>query len=257
MTAADPPARPPDARPAERNVAALCGARVRQHGHAPLLTYYDDATGERIELSYATFDNWASKTANLLVEDLDVASGDTVGLALRGHWTAAVVTAAAWKVGAAVAFLDPPAEDAPRALRPEVIVAHEDNAQRFADSPARLVVVGAGMGGRLTRDGVDGVAFGDEVLAFADDYDDPAVTRDAPALRHGATTRTQGELLDEAAGQLSASDRILTTRPFDAGSVVATLVAPLVAGASVVWCRNADPGALASRAAAERATPAP
>ncbi|MDP9405921.1 MAG: TIGR03089 family protein, partial [Actinomycetota bacterium] len=96
-----------------------------------------------------------------------------------------------------------------------------------------------------------------EVLAFGDDYDDPTVTLDAPALRHGAATRTQGELLDEAAGQVAAADRTLVTRPFDAGSVVVTLLAPLVAGASVVWCRNADPAVLPARAAAERAIPAP
>jgi uncharacterized protein (TIGR03089 family) len=32
----------------------------------PRITYYDDATGERIELSTVTLANWAAKTANLL-----------------------------------------------------------------------------------------------------------------------------------------------------------------------------------------------
>src|SRR5579859_6537412 len=31
----------------------------------PLITFYDDATGERVELSVKTFDNWVAKTANL------------------------------------------------------------------------------------------------------------------------------------------------------------------------------------------------
>ena len=41
-------------------------ASLRRDGTRPLLTWYDDASGERIELSVATAANWAAKTANLL-----------------------------------------------------------------------------------------------------------------------------------------------------------------------------------------------
>ncbi|PBC79521.1 uncharacterized protein (TIGR03089 family) [Streptomyces sp. TLI_235] len=37
----------------------------------PLITFYDDSTGERVELSAKTFDNWVAKTANLLQDELN------------------------------------------------------------------------------------------------------------------------------------------------------------------------------------------
>ncbi|MDT7643714.1 MAG: hypothetical protein QOC75_714, partial [Pseudonocardiales bacterium] len=41
----------------------------------PLITYYDDATGERIELSGTTLANWAAKTANLMRDECDIEPG--------------------------------------------------------------------------------------------------------------------------------------------------------------------------------------
>ena len=37
----------------------------------PLVTFYDDATGERVELSVATYANWVAKTAGLAQDELD------------------------------------------------------------------------------------------------------------------------------------------------------------------------------------------
>jgi len=39
---------------------------IARDASLPLMTFYDDATGERTELSGATLANWVSKTANLL-----------------------------------------------------------------------------------------------------------------------------------------------------------------------------------------------
>src|SRR3954454_11291772 len=65
---------------------------VRRDPTTPLLTWYDDATGDRTELSGATLDNWVSKTANLLVDGLGLGSGDTAAVLLPPHWqTAAIV----------------------------------------------------------------------------------------------------------------------------------------------------------------------
>ena len=41
---------------------------------------------ERVELSARVLENWVAKTANLLVEELDVEVGDPVLLALPAHW---------------------------------------------------------------------------------------------------------------------------------------------------------------------------
>ena len=38
----------------------------------PLVTFYDDATGERTELSVTTYANWVAKVASLLVDELEV-----------------------------------------------------------------------------------------------------------------------------------------------------------------------------------------
>src|SRR4051812_31192843 len=56
----------------------------------PLVTFYDDATGERVEFSVKTFDNWVAKTANLLVDGLGAEPGAKVVLALPLHWQTAV-----------------------------------------------------------------------------------------------------------------------------------------------------------------------
>ncbi len=57
----------------------------------PRITYYDDATGERIELSTATLANWASKTANLLRDELGAGPGSRVAVLLPAHWQTAAV----------------------------------------------------------------------------------------------------------------------------------------------------------------------
>jgi uncharacterized protein (TIGR03089 family) len=232
------------------NIAALCRARVVDRGHAVFLTYYDDAGDERTELSYATFDNWASKSANLLNEELGVGRGAHVWLTVTDHWTAAVIVVATWKLGAVVR----PARK-PRAGADDVVVVDEAGAATTAHPPARLLTLGRGMGGR-TSARVPGLAFGEEVSAFADDYDDPDVTLDDPALNSDGQTLRQGELLTAAAaGSLHRDDRLLTTRPLEsAAAIVDGLVAPLLAGASVVWSVATAPDALARRASEERVT---
>ena len=78
-------------------------ARVLQKAPAaPLITQYDDATDERIELSAATLANWVAKTANLLQDEFDVGPGSAVAVALPVHWQTAAVLLAVWSCGATV-----------------------------------------------------------------------------------------------------------------------------------------------------------
>ena len=49
------------------------------------MTFYDDATGERVELSVATYANWVAKTSSLLVEELDLERGMRLLLDLPAH----------------------------------------------------------------------------------------------------------------------------------------------------------------------------
>jgi hypothetical protein len=115
-------------------------------------------------------------------------------------------------------------------------------------------VVGAGMGGRVTGE-VAGIAYGDEVLAFGDDYDDPGVTLDDPVLTAAGRTWSQAELLRTAWGALGAKDRLLSTASLDAvDGITLGLLAPIAAGASVVWCPGMSADTAARHADNERAT---
>ena len=69
---------------------------------APLLTYYDIATGERVELSGTTTANWVAKTSNFLVDDLDADSSTRVRIGIPTHWLRFVWVLSAWNVSAAV-----------------------------------------------------------------------------------------------------------------------------------------------------------
>ena len=226
------------------SLGALLAEQVRRRGHQPLMTFYG-ASGERTELSYATFDNWASKTANLLTEELNAGRLARIALGVRDHWTGAVVVAAAWKVGALIIPATVAAAD--------VIVVAEADVAGLAGNTG-LVVIGAGMAGRV-EGSVDGIAFGNEVLAFADDYDDPAVSLDDPALLVGDDAFSQAEQLRQAWGTIGAGDRLLSTEPLEsAAGVILGLLAPIAAGASLVWCPGMDDETAREHASAERAT---
>ena len=42
----------------------LLAELLRADAGRPLVTFYDDATGERVELSVATYANWVAKTSS-------------------------------------------------------------------------------------------------------------------------------------------------------------------------------------------------
>ncbi|EUA19424.1 AMP-binding enzyme family protein [Mycobacterium xenopi 3993] len=73
----------------------------------PRITYYDDAIGERIELSAATLANWAAKTGNLLRDELGTGPGGRVAVLLPAHWQTAAVCFGVWWIGAEVVFGHP------------------------------------------------------------------------------------------------------------------------------------------------------
>ncbi|MPZ88744.1 MAG: AMP-binding protein [Nitriliruptorales bacterium] len=252
------------------SVASLLQRRVLESGSQPFLTFYDDLTGERTELSHATFENWTSKTANLLVEELDAQPGDQVALALSTHWTTAVIAFACWQIGACAVVMDPgEAPVAPTGARAVFVEEAEVTRGAAPRGGQPVAVVGAGMGGRL----VDGppagagsgwLAYGEEVLAFPDDYDGPGAVLDGDALlvtaTGGAAVRlTQRNVLAAAdalaAWGLAPGARLLVTRPpqFVDGLVLG-LLGPYLAGGSVVLVGNLDPATFWRKAADERAT---
>lgn len=228
---------------------------------APVLTHYDDSTGERVEVSSTTLGNWVAKSANLLQDEFDVGPGRTVAVVLPVHWQTAAVLLAVWSCGAAV--LDTAAEDDGRLAEADVVLAAQDRlpALQELDLPDLLGLslhpLGAGMTGYVgpARD------FALEVRAQADvfaPYQQP--DPEGPGLLFGDGQLTLSGLraaADELARRLGIGpgDRLLVdARTAAEAGPVAWLLAPLAAGASLVVCREPDPARLAHRAETERVT---
>jgi uncharacterized protein (TIGR03089 family) len=81
----------------------LLQRRLATDSGRPLVTYYDDATGERTELSVKTYANWVSKTANLYADELMLDPGDLIRIDLPPHWLGPVFLGAAWTCGLEIA----------------------------------------------------------------------------------------------------------------------------------------------------------
>lgn len=99
----------------------LLARRLAANPGQPLVTFYDDATGERTELSVKTYANWVAKTANLFVEELMLDPGDDLRIDLPPHWLGAVFLGGLWTCGlslddtAPVAIVGPGTLDRPAA----------------------------------------------------------------------------------------------------------------------------------------------
>lgn len=63
------------------------------------MTFYDDTTGERMELSAASLGNWVAKTHFLLGDELGLGPGDRALVDLPLHWQRLVVWFGAWSAG--------------------------------------------------------------------------------------------------------------------------------------------------------------
>ncbi|MBO9523838.1 MAG: TIGR03089 family protein [Nocardioidaceae bacterium] len=82
---------------------ALLQARLARDPGSPFLTFYDDASGERTELSVTTYANWVSKSANLLADELMLDPGDAISIDLPPHWLGAVFLGATAAAGVEIA----------------------------------------------------------------------------------------------------------------------------------------------------------
>jgi uncharacterized protein (TIGR03089 family) len=243
--------------------ARLLARQVARHGDRPLITWYGAGPGERVELSWKTFENWVAKTANLLVEELGVAPGDRVAILLPAHWQAPVVLAACWLAGAAAV----PAGAVPTQPRCRVAFVHEDLlAAALQHLPAgaprpTLVAITADLLGRGAGDLGGALPFARAVPGMPDHFDGEGRHRRAEALLPpGPDGRgwSQGELLAGAArlGErigLSSADRLYSGLGLEtAAGVNAGLALPLAAGAGVVLEAAFRPDRLWRRLAEER-----
>ncbi|RBY86580.1 TIGR03089 family protein [Blastococcus sp. TF02A-30] len=228
----------------------------------PLLTFYDDASGERTELSATTLANWVAKTANLLQDEFDVGPGSVVAVVLPPHWQTAAVLLGVWSCGAAV--LDTAAEHDGELAAADVVLSTQDRLPELAEVDLPDDVLGLSLHPLgLGMPGYTGPArdFALEVRTHGDVFvplvpPDPA----APGLLLGELTLSLAGLVESAeqlAGLLGIApgDRIMVDEETAAeAGPVTWLLAPLAAGASIVLCRRPEGGALVRRAETERVT---
>lgn len=216
---------------------ALLAARLQTDATGPLITFYDDSTGERTELSAVTFDNWVAKTANLLVDGLSLGPGDDAVLALPLHWQSLVVAAGSWAAGLTVGFEG----------TGDVSFTAEGQAPPDADETVVLSLrpLGAAL---ATPDG-SVTDFAEEIRVHGDRF-----TGRPPAADNAALPGfTHGDL----AAAVGSPERVLLVPdgdpPLDAAWLRRAYIEPIAGGGSVVLCRHADQALLPRRLETERA----
>src|SRR3954449_10728013 len=235
--------------------AGALSALLRTGPARPLVTFYDDATGERVELSVATYANWVAKTAGLLQDELGLERGATVLVDLPTHWLGAVWLGAAWSLGLAVT------DDRSLAEEADLVVCGPDGVDRYAPQAMRVPVLALSLrplGGRFAEALPTGVTdYGAVVLAQPDafvtgDPPDP----DDPAWQDASGTSTQAGLLAAAtrSSLVAREGRLLTDVNPCTRRGLHTLVAAVVHQASTVWVRNPDEPTWQARVDQERAT---
>lgn len=222
----------------------------------PFLTFYDDQSGERVELSVATLDNWVAKTANLLQDGLDTEPGERVTIALPAHWQAAVWMLAAWSAGLVV--------DLDQREEPSVAVSGPDTLDAVLTWKARDAVALAlrPLGGPFAEELPAGVwDYGAEVLAYGDDFvpyapiasDDPALIRDGVTMSGAQLVSATEARVEE--WDVQPGERILThLNPSTHPGLIDVLLLPLAVLGSVVLVANPDPRVLEDRRRSERVT---
>lgn len=221
--------------------AALLGSLLRTDPGRPLVTFYDDATGERVELSATTYANWVAKTSSLLVEELDIERGSRVLVDLPTHWLVPVFLGAVWNIGAEVTNEREGAD---------LVVCGplRSRLETYADGPAPVLASALlPLGVRFAEPLPDGVHdFGVEVWSQPDAFVpwDPA--DGSEALWHG---RGWSELAVDGPW---SSQRLLTTdNPLRDPSL---FLQPVLGGGSVVLWRNPDQTRLEVLRTQERVT---
>ncbi|WP_194836243.1 TIGR03089 family protein [Nocardia sp. XZ_19_369] len=211
----------------------------------PRVTYYDDATGARIELSGLTLANWAAKTANLIRDEFGLSPGARIAVLLPAHWQTAAVLLGCWWAGTEVVLR--PDEHAELAL---VTPDRLDD----ADGVAEVAALSLDAMGAPVRDLPVGVTdFATSVRVHGDQF-----------LPGGAGAALDGmpvaEVFAEAKKSamrqgFSEGDRVLSSTPWDTpAELIDGYLAVLAAGASLVQVVNPDPALRDRRIETERVT---
>jgi uncharacterized protein (TIGR03089 family) len=199
----------------------------------PLVTFYDDETGERTELSVTTWATWVAKVSSLLAEELDVEHGSRLRVDLPAHWLGTVALGAAWACGIEVVWEG----------EPDVVVAGPGTLERWAPEAGRLPVLATALH-PLALPFPDGVAtgvhdLGVEVWSQPDAY----VAWPGPADEDAAVAgTTHADLWGSAAAgeHLTDGGRLLSETNPASPSGLASLTEPLARNGSLVLVAHAS-----------------
>jgi uncharacterized protein (TIGR03089 family) len=232
--------------------AAILDPMLRADPVGPRITYYDDGTGERIELSAVTLANWAAKTGNLLRDELDGGAGSRVAVLLPPHWQTAAVLFGVWWIGAEVVVTD-----GRKGIAADIALCTAERLDEAFDA------TGAGEVAALSLD-----AFGRPVPDLpigVTDYatavrvhGDQIVAEQSPGPAFDG--RSVDQVLDgcrksAAAQGLTVGDRVLSTAAWETpDDVIDGLLSVLSVGGSLVYVANPDPAALARKTETEKVT---
>ena len=230
---------------------ALLDPLLSANPMGPRITFYDDATGERIELSTVTLANWAAKTANLLRDELGAGPGTRVAVLLPAHWQTAAVLLGVWWIGAEVVC----SGSADIALCTADRLAEADDVVADGNQTGEVAVLSLDPFGKPA----DGLPIGVTDYATA-----VRVHGDQVTPEHSAGPALDGRSVPEvlAAAQRSAqdiglsdTDRVMSALVWTTPrQMVDNLLAVFAAGASLVQITNPDPALLDRRRVTEKVT---
>ena len=227
--------------------ATVLADQLRRDPGRPVITFYDHATGERVELSVTTYANWVAKASSLLAEEGDLERGMRLRIDLPTHWLGPVFLGAAWNLGLQVTADD----DADAVVcGPESLDGWSATAGTRPVFACSLLPLGVRFADPLPPHVHDvGVEVWSQPDAFTP-WDPP--TGDDPAT----DDLSQHELLETvtAGSDLTDGDRLLSVANPASPPEMATFIEPLARSGSLVLVRNPDPERLDDLAATERVT---
>jgi uncharacterized protein (TIGR03089 family) len=233
--------------------AAILEPMLRADPVGPRITYYDDATGERIELSAVTLANWAAKTGNLLRDELAAGPASRIAILLPAHWQTAAVLLGVWWIGAEAVLAGEPADIA-------LCTAERlDEADSIVAPGGEVAVLSLDPFGRPVPDLPIGVTDYASAVRVHGDQIIPE-RQPGPALAGRSVDQILADCEKSSAARgLTSKDRVLSSAPWTGpGDLVDGLLAVLAIGASLVQVANADtdpdPRALQRRVETEKVT---
>ena len=222
-----------------------------------LISYYDDRVGERAAVSAGELGDWAGATAALLVEECRLGPGDRVAVLLSPHWQTAAVLLGAWSAGLEVSYQGwATAGLQPAGSFDATFVAGSRVGSWLEDLPSgrHQFVLGDTGAAKTTDDGYR--SFAEAVRPYLGAR--PAVPlpgADRAATTDGTTFGALGAIAHGVAERsgIGRGDRVLIDTATSEQPVI-WLLAPLLAGASIVLCANLDRSILDTRVAEEQVT---